>query len=598
MTYSDLSSFSAYVAVDLETTGLYAQKGDTIIEIAALKYVDNIIVDEYVTLVNPRRKLDPFISKLTGITDDMLKDAPYLEDVMEDFINFLGDLPIVAHNADFEMSFIQPAVINHRGYLLSNPPIDTLLLTRQLLPQLPNHKLATVKKYLGIHSDTLHRAKADAYVCGEIMKKVMQHLKNQILKEKEQAEQRRQAEETASYTSDQKIISVTQLNRYIKGLIERDNELYDISVKGEISNFKRQQSGHCYMSLKDDGGAVRAVMFKSDAYKLRFEPENGMKVIATGRVSVYERDGQYQLYINSMQPDGIGDLFVAFEQLKEKLKNEGLFDESRKKPIPQFPKKVGVITSPTGAAVRDIITVMTRRYPLCEIILYPAQVQGEGGSKQVKAGIEYFNSTGEVDVIIAGRGGGSIEELWVFNEEETARAIAASNIPVISAVGHETDFTIADFVADLRAATPSAAAELAVPSVGQLEQRIDGATRRMKLIITADIENKKNILKRFAVKSPEDYIRQCQQRADNAYKALCDSMQNLMTAKKNILSVNAGRLNAMSPLSVIQRGYSVMQNEKGGIVRTTSDLKTGERVVTRLGDGRCFSIVESLEKDN
>jgi len=591
MTYEDLSGFSAYVAVDLETTGLKADRGDTIIEVAALKYVNNVIVDEFVTLVNPHRRLDPFITELTGITDDMLVGAPSIEEVIPKFIDFVGQMPIVAHNADFEMSFIQPAVINYRGYLLENPAIDTLLLTRELLPQLPNHKLITVKKYLGIHSDTLHRAKADAYVCGEVLKKVIDHLRQQIAKKHEQ----RKSEAQPTYSTDSNIITVTQLNKYIKNLIERDNGLFDISVKGEISNFKRQQSGHCYMSLKDEGGAIRAVMFKGDAMSLKFEPENGMKVIATGRVSVYERDGQYQLYINNMQPDGIGDLFVAFEQLKEKLKTEGLFDESRKKPIPQYPKKVGVITSPTGAAVRDIITVMTRRYPLAEIILFPAQVQGEGGSKQVKAGLEYFNKTKEVDVIIAGRGGGSIEELWVFNEEETARAIAASDIPVISAVGHETDFTIADFVADLRAATPSAAAELAVPSVVQLQQKIDSATKRMQLVITADIENKKNILKRFAVKSPVDYIRQCQQRADTAYKALCDNMQNLLIAKKNALSVNAGRLDAMSPLQVIQRGYSVMQNEKGDIVRSTADVKQGDKVITRLKDGKCISVVESVE---
>ncbi len=591
MTYEDLSGFSAYVAVDLETTGLYPKKGDVIIEVAALKYINNEIVDEYVTLVNPHKPLDPFITNLTGITDGMLEDAPSIDEVIPKFIDFVGQMPIVAHNADFEMSFLQPAVIDYRGYLLDNPAIDTLLLTRELLPQLPNHKLITVKKYLGIQSDTLHRAKADAYVCGEVLKKVIDHLRNQIAKKQEQ----RKSEPQTPYSADSNIITVTQLNKYIKNLIERDNGLYDIAVKGEISNFKRQQSGHCYMSLKDEGGAIRAVMFKGDALGLKFEPENGMKVIATGRVSVYERDGQYQLYISSMQPDGIGDLFVAFEQLKEKLKAEGLFDESRKKPIPKYPKKVGVITSPTGAAVRDIITVMTRRYPLAEIILYPAQVQGDGGSKQVKAGIEYFNKAKEVEVIIAGRGGGSIEELWVFNEEETARAIAASDIPIISAVGHETDFTIADFVADLRAATPSAAAELAVPSVMELQQKINTSTKRLQLVITSYVENKKNLLKRFAVKSPVDYIRQCQQRVDIANKALADNMRNLLIAKGNTLSLTAGRLDAMSPLKVIQRGYSVIQKEDGSIVRSVNDVNIGDKVVTTLTDGKCVSVVESVE---
>ncbi|MDD4688679.1 MAG: exodeoxyribonuclease VII large subunit [Eubacteriales bacterium] len=598
MTYSDLCGFSSYVAVDLETTGLYPQRGDTIIEIAALKYVNNVIVDELVTFVNPHRAIPPFITELTGITDAMVSGSPSIEDVIPQFIEFLGELPIVAHNADFEMSFIQPAVINYRGFLLDNPPIDTLLLTRELLPQLHNHKLGTVQKYLGIHADTLHRAKADAYVCGEILKKVIEHFTKKLIHDRKEAEEKKAREKETPTSTDSNIITITQLNKYIKGIIERDNMLFDVTVKGEISNFKRQQSGHCYMSLKDEGGAIRAIMFKGDAIKLRFDPENGMKVIATGRVSVYERDGQYQLYLNSMQPDGIGDLFVAFEQLKEKLKLEGLFDESRKKPIPKFPERVGVITSPTGAAVRDIITVMTRRYPLAEIVLYPAQVQGEGCSKQVRAGIEYFNQQKNVDVIIAGRGGGSIEELWVFNEEETARAIADSQIPIISAVGHETDFTIADFVADLRAATPSAAAELAVPSFGELNQRIDGAVKRMKLVITADVENKKNLLKRFAVKSPVDYIRQCQQRSDNTYKALCDSVQNLLLARRNSFSLNAGRLDAMSPLQVISRGYSVMQNADGNIVRMTKDVKVGDKVITRLKDGRCISIVDQLEYED
>ncbi|MBQ7953456.1 MAG: exodeoxyribonuclease VII large subunit, partial [Clostridia bacterium] len=274
-------------------------------------------------------------------------------------------------------------------------------------------------------------------------------------------------------------ITVTQLNKYIKNLLETDINLSQISVKGEISNFKLHSSGHCYMTIKDETAQIRAVMFKTYTSSLKFTPENGMKITATGKISVYERDGQYQMYIFSMQPDGLGDLHVEFEKLKAKLTAEGIFDASHKKPIPKTPKTIGVVTSPTGAAIRDIINVVTRRYPLAEIIVCPVLVQGENSAKQIANAIEYMNRENMADVLIVGRGGGSIEDLWSFNEEVVAYAIYNSKIPIISAVGHETDFTIADFAADLRAPTPSAAAELAVPSVLELKGNISMYLNRM-----------------------------------------------------------------------------------------------------------------------
>ena len=278
---------------------------------------------------------------------------------------------------------------------------------------------------------------------------------------------------------ERQALSVTQVNLYIKDVIARDDILCDVLVKGELSNFKAHSSGHMYMSLKDESGVMRAVMFRSAASKLTFRPQNGMKVIAHGRISVYERDGQYQLYIDDMQQEGQGDLYVAFEQLKQKLAAEGFFDPVHKKPLPKYPKRVGVVTAPTGAAIRDIINVLTRRFSYADIVLYPVLVQGENSAASIVGAIEYFNAQRSADVLIVGRGGGSIEDLWSFNEEVVARAIYNSEIPIVSAVGHEIDFTIADFVADLRAPTPSAAAELVVPSQIELAEKFNNVYRRM-----------------------------------------------------------------------------------------------------------------------
>ena len=280
-------------------------------------------------------------------------------------------------------------------------------------------------------------------------------------------------------TDNRRIATVTQINNYIKALLDQVPVLHNVWIKGEISNFKRHSSGHIYLTLKDDGAVLKAVMFKSAAYALTFKPEDGMKVLARGRISVYEAGGQYQMYIEEMTSDGQGDLYKRFEELKKKLGEEGLFDEARKKTIPKFPEKIGVATSPTGAAVRDMINVLRRRCPMVKVIIYPCLVQGDGAAKSVSEAIRYFNDKNNVDVIIAGRGGGSIEDLWAFNEEITVRTVAESKIPVISAVGHETDFTLCDFAADLRAPTPSAAAELAVPDIIELKRFIDSAKATM-----------------------------------------------------------------------------------------------------------------------
>ena len=566
MAYSiqDYRSVNSFVAFDVETTGLDAN-ADRIIEIAGIKYLNNQVTEEFVSLVKPDRPIPPRITDITGIDDEMVADAPSIEEVLIRFIGFTEGLPLVAHNADFDMGFLQAAC--HRlEFEAENGVIDTLGASRKAF-DLPKYNLGAVRTHLGIDAGEAHRAAADARVCGEIFLR----LKLAV--------------------PEKRYITITQLNKYIKNIIEKDEHLFNILVKGEISNFKKHFSGHCYMTLKDEASTIRAVMFKGAADKLKFEPQNGMKVVLEGRVSVYERDGQYQLYIERMQPDGVGDLHLAFEQLKEKLKTEGLFDGTKKKMIPKFPQRVGVVTSPSGAAVRDIINVMTRRFPQCDIILHPAQVQGEGGAVQVAAAIGYFNEKKLVDLIIVGRGGGSIEELWVFNEEAVARAIAASEIPIISAVGHETDFTIADFVADLRAPTPSAAAELAVPSCDELRIRIDGARARMTNAVKKAIERRREILKRFAVKSPLDMINQRAMKLDNLHKNMVDYTGNNLTRLRARLAVAAGRLDALSPLAVMERGYSVTQKD-GKTVMSVNDVATGDLIINKVKDGKIYSRVE------
>lgn len=381
------------------------------------------------------------------------------------------------------------------------------------------------------------------------------------------------------------IATVSQLNAYMKRLVEGQNALGDIWIKGEISNFKEHYSGHLYITLKDDGGVLKAVMFKSAAMSLTFKPEDGMKVLARGRIGVYEQSGTYQLYINEMTPDGVGELYIAYEKLKKRLAEEGLFDEKNKKPIPKYPEKIGVVTATTGAAVRDIINVITRRYPYCEIIIYPSLVQGAGAKENIVEAIEYFNEHNLCDTLIVGRGGGSIEDLWAFNEEEVARAIYASKIPIISAVGHETDFTIADFCADLRAPTPSAAAEIAVPSQLELSAAISGMLGRIKTAELNYIKKLRLYGEKLKPKSPQNMIDDMRQRCDNMLHQAEKSFRLTAAEKRKIMSELCGKLDAMSPLAVLNRGYAIAEDEEKGIIRKVSDLTAGKIFKLTLTDG-------------
>lgn len=379
--------------------------------------------------------------------------------------------------------------------------------------------------------------------------------------------------------------TVSQVNRFIKQMMDKTSILRNIWVKGEISNFKLHYSGHMYLTLKDDGGVLKSVMFKSNASHLRFAPENGMKVLARGRISVYERDGAYQLYIEEMQPDGIGALHIAYEQLKAKLAEEGLFDSEFKKPIPKFPETVGVITATTGAAVRDIINVLGRRYPYAKILIYPSLVQGEGAAQQVAQAIAYFNQKRLADVLIVGRGGGSIEDLWAFNEEVTARAIFASKIPVISAVGHETDFTIADFVADLRAPTPSAAAELAVPSAEELMQRFASIQARIVLDMGNILASCRADLRNLKPKNPQGQMDDARIMMDQLVRQMVKNTAWLHSQKREKLRTLCGKLDAMSPLGVLKRGYGIAKKEDGSVAKSVEDLPAGECFELVLSDG-------------
>lgn len=393
-------------------------------------------------------------------------------------------------------------------------------------------------------------------------------------------------------------LTVGQLNLFIKDIFNQNPILGNIDIKGEISNFKRHTSGHLYMSLKDETGVLRAVMFKSAAAGLEFEPENGMKVIASGRVSVYERDGQYQLYINSMKKDGKGDLYAAFEKLKEKLSLEGIFDVSRKKPLPRYPKRVGVVTAPTGAAVRDIINILSRRFKYADIELFPVHVQGDGAADEIAAAIEYFNRENGADVLIVGRGGGSVEDLWAFNEEVVARAIYASEIPIISAVGHETDFTIADFAADMRAPTPSAAAELAVPSKEELKSRLDNAERRIVTCARRVAENGRLRLRYCAERpvmlSPVIAVEEQRLNLDRIYKNMEDTFLMRFAEKKQALSPKVSKLEALSPLTTLSRGFALARTADGALLSSTKQAETGDEIVIRIADGELDAEIKQI----
>lgn len=391
------------------------------------------------------------------------------------------------------------------------------------------------------------------------------------------------------------VLTVSQANSYIKRIFDENIYLCDLLLKGEISNFKAHSSGHMYMSLKDDKGVIRAVMFRSAAAKLSFRPENGMKVIAGGRISVYERDGQYQMYIETMQPDGVGALHIAFEQLKEKLNAEGLFAAEHKKPLPRFPKRVGVITAPTGAAIRDILNILSRRFPYAEVILYPVLVQGENAAASIAGAIEYMDSKKLADVLIVGRGGGSIEDLWAFNEEIVARAIYACETPIVSAVGHEVDFTISDFVADLRAPTPSAAAELTVPVQSDIINTIEYKKAQLCGAVLNNIKKLRVELGHMTDKQP---MRNPQLRINDERLGLDQSLRNLERAYKAVLkskekelAVRASRLDGLSPLGVLGRGFAVVKNGET-ILKSVKQAKSGDRLGVTLKDGEICAIVE------
>lgn len=395
------------------------------------------------------------------------------------------------------------------------------------------------------------------------------------------------------------VLSVSQLNRYIKMNFDADENLANIFISGEISNFTNHyRTGHLYFTLKDDSAAVRAVMFNSSAKRLKFMPEDGMKVIARGRVSVYEDSGQYQLYVDDMQPDGVGALNLAYEQLKEKLQKEGLFSELHKKPLPPYPEKVGVITSPTGAAVRDIINVLGRRFPYAEIVFCPVLVQGEGAHLQLTDAVNLFNSERAADVIIIGRGGGSIEDLWEFNDEGLARAVYNSDIPVISAVGHETDFTICDFVADMRAPTPSAAAELAVPDANELQYALSALKNRMFLNVSSGIADRRSRLEyltsKGALKSPDEMLSNRSQRLDTAFSKMLSSYENRIGGKKVEFISAATALSKLDPMSVLMRGFAFVSDKNGKNVYSSQALAKGDKINVRFHDGSAVCEVKEI----
>lgn len=420
------------------------------------------------------------------------------------------------------------------------------------------------------------------------------------------------------------VFTVGQVNEYVKYLIEDSPVLDSIYVCGEISNLTAYHtSGHLYFSVKDESGVLKAVMFRSSAQRLKFRPENGMRVILHGRITVYAPSGQYQLNAEAMEPDGAGSLSVAFEQLKQKLASEGLFDESRKKKIPAYPAAVGVITSPTGAAVRDIINILTRRSPQTKMILFPTLVQGENAPRQLCSGIRFFNLYKTVDVIIIGRGGGSLEELWAFNDETLARTIAQSELPVISAVGHETDFTICDFVSDLRAPTPSAAAELAVPDSAELSVKIAGYEKRMHSAVTAYLKHERQNVRILSEKrvlsSPDSFLanrrmdtdaltarlalaaerrtREARKILDPLAASLDRNTERMLSAARGTLCAQSARLEALSPLSVLTRGYAAVFDRTGHSVKSIREVSSGDTLTLRLSDGTLDAAVAEIRSE-
>ena len=391
--------------------------------------------------------------------------------------------------------------------------------------------------------------------------------------------------------------SVSEINEYIRMVMDGDRVLGNLFVRGEISNFKwYQSSGHLYFTLKDDEGQLKSVMFRSYASRLAFRPEDGMRVIAHGRISVYPQSGQYQLYVDDMQPDGAGALALRFEQLKRKLEGEGLFDPARKKPLPRYPRRIGVITSPSGAAVHDIKNVLKRRFPAAEMLLFPSAVQGAEAPEQLCAGVAFLGATGLCDVIIIGRGGGSAEDLWAFNDEALAREIAACPIPIISAVGHESDFTICDFVADRRAPTPSAAAELAVPDTGELLTAIGLRASRMAQLTQGKIAQEKRCLQLLtasqALQNPQKIFDLFRMRVAEKDEGISRAVAAALEQYRGILAQRTAKLDALSPLSVLSRGYAVV-TKNGEAVTRADRVRVGDRLTVAFSDGAIDAVVAS-----
>lgn len=398
---------------------------------------------------------------------------------------------------------------------------------------------------------------------------------------------------------DNNILTVEQVTKYIKGMIESDQNLESVWIKGEISNFKNHSSGHMYLTLKDEKSVIKAVMFRGNTYSLRFMPENGIKVMAHGRVGLYERDGSYQLYIDKMEPDGIGSLYMAYEQLKRRLEQEGIFEQSHKKPLPLFPTKIAVVTSPTGAAVRDILNILKRRYPLCDVVVVPVLVQGDGAAESIASAIKFVNDHKIADVIIAGRGGGSIEDLWAFNEEICARAVYNSDIPVISAVGHETDFTICDFASDLRAPTPSAAAELAVMDIRDVRASILGMLysieKSAKHILNDDRKKIENYSSRLRIKNLTTNLDSKLQYIDSLLRRIEQRTLTVFSEKQKQYALLLTKLEALNPLSVMKRGYMLTMDENKKIIKSIKNLKVGQETTLAFKDGKAKTVIKEID---
>ena len=399
---------------------------------------------------------------------------------------------------------------------------------------------------------------------------------------------------------DRQVWSVSQVNLFIKNLLDETPQLSGLLVRGELSNYKVYPSGHHYFTLKDSEGAIRCVMFRGAASKLRFRPENGMQVIVSGRVGVYPRDGAYQFYCTSLSADGIGDLYVAFEQLKEKLSREGLFDPAHKRPLPAYPQRIAIVTSGAGAAVHDMIRILRRRYPIAKVLLLPVRVQGVEAPPEIVGAIRYANRWKLADVLITGRGGGSIEDLWAFNDERVARAIYNSEIPVISAVGHEPDVTIADFVADRRASTPSNAAEIAVPDMAELLRTLQSAGMRMTQaelnLLGKQNERLDALRKKRVLTDPLAFVQDRRMQLDFAQQRLAAAGQSRLEREERRFARNAAALDAMSPLKVLGRGYAMAQAADGSVLRSARQVQTGDRIEVRLGEGTLGCRVEDKKE--